>query len=116
MPCVSFTASGSLGKAITFSRWKGQYYARELVIPKNPKTAGQVNVRTALTLLNAYWQTLSDPYHVIWDEFAAGSGMSGWNAFCQRGMKQYVIQLTTAVLPTSVSILGDPPADVWTWA
>jgi len=68
-----------------------------------------------MTLLVAYWATLSDPYHATWDAFAAGSGKSGFNLFVSRGMKEYVVQLTTAVLPTGVTILGDPPADVWTW-
>lgn len=40
-PLMSMSASGSIGKAITYSVWKGISYVRELVIPANPQSEDQ---------------------------------------------------------------------------
>jgi len=114
-PLFSLGASGSVGKAIVYSVWKGRDYCREYQIPANPNTVLQQNVRKAWDLMVAYWQTQTAPQKLVWDEFAEQFQMSGFNQFMSRGMKEYSIQLTTAVSPTSVAVVGDPPVDVWTW-
>ena len=40
-PMFSLTASGTVGKTITMSKWKGRAYARTRVIPFNGRTADQ---------------------------------------------------------------------------
>jgi len=47
-PLMSLDASGSVGKTITFSKWKGRNYVRQLTIPANPRTAGQLVTRIIL--------------------------------------------------------------------
>jgi hypothetical protein len=47
-PLFSLTASGSVGKTITYSQWKGRPYVRRLVKPLNPMLAAQMVVRNAL--------------------------------------------------------------------
>ena len=50
-PLLSMDASGSVAGAMTFSKWKGRNYVRQLVIPSNPDTAGQQAVRSILGTL-----------------------------------------------------------------
>lgn len=116
-PLFSFGAKGTVGKAITYCTVRGITYVREHFSPANPQSAGQVNVRTAMTLLNAYWQTQSVAGKLRWTTFASGTKNTGFSVFIKRGMLAYVAQLTTAVLPTSVTDdkVG-PPGEVWTWA
>jgi len=45
---MSLDASGSVASTITFSKWKGRNYVRQLTIPANPQTAGQNSVRKIL--------------------------------------------------------------------
>lgn len=47
-PLMSLDASGSIAGALTFSKWKGRNYVRQLVTPANPQTSGQQEVRAAL--------------------------------------------------------------------
>lgn len=47
-PLMSLDASGSIASALTFSKWKGRNYARQLVIPANPQTEEQQGVRAKL--------------------------------------------------------------------
>jgi hypothetical protein len=44
-PLFSLEASGTVGRTITYSRWKGRAYSRRRVIPLNPMSANQVASR-----------------------------------------------------------------------
>lgn len=115
-PLFSIDASGSVANTITFSKWKGRNYVRQHVIPQNPQSATQVNVRTAWDLLVVSFQGEAAPEKASWNVFADQFNMSGFNQYVSRGMKEYIVQITSAVTPVSVSVTGDAPADVWTWA
>lgn len=52
-PLFSLEASGSYGGAVTFAKWKGRAYARQLVIPANPHAAGQETARNRLRVTGA---------------------------------------------------------------
>lgn len=114
-PLFSLEASGTVGDVITYSQWKGRTYVRRHVIPQNPQTADQVNVRTALALTVALWKALPDVVKATWNTFAKPYQMSGFNQWVKRSMKEYVVQLTTAVTPLSVAAADDPPDETWTW-
>jgi len=50
-PLFSLKASGTIAKALTFSSWKGISYARTRVIPYNPKSTDQTEVRGIFSTL-----------------------------------------------------------------
>ena len=54
-PLFGLSASGTIADTITYARWKGRPYARERVIPANPRTALQVAVRTNLSEVVTEW-------------------------------------------------------------
>jgi len=114
-PLMSMGASGTVGKALTYGKWKGRAWVREWFTPENPKTVKQVNIRTALTLLIAAWQAQTPTVQATWDAYASPFSMAGVNKFVSKGMLAYVAQLTVDVTPLSVGVTGDPPAEVWTW-
>lgn len=47
-PLFSLDARGSVGKSIVFSFWNGANYVRSRVIPANPQSDGQAEVRTKM--------------------------------------------------------------------
>jgi len=55
-PLWGLDASGTIGEAITFSKWKGVKYARRHVIPSNPQTAEQTKTRSAFSWLSDAWK------------------------------------------------------------
>ena len=115
-PLFSVSATGTIGKAFTFGTWKGIPYVREHFTPANPNTAEQVNLRTALRLAVAYWQSLGQANKDAYDAGASGQGLSGYNLYMKRAMNSYVSQLGTSTLPVSVSSSGIYPDDVFTWS
>lgn len=101
-PCLSLEASGAIGKAIVFSKWKGRPYARTLVKPANPKSGGQVGVRSMFKFLSQNWASVSAPSQATWEERADQKVVSPFNAFM--GFNQFRYRDFQA--PSSM----DPPA------
>jgi len=80
-PAMSLDASGTLGKALVFSKWKGRNYVRTRVIPSNPKSGGQVGVRAMFKFLTQIWQSLTDANQATWEDRADDMVVSPFNAF-----------------------------------
>ena len=112
-PLHSFEASGKVASMV-FGTWRGIQWTRMHFIPANPQTTLQVNVRTAMALSVAEYQSQAAGEKTLWDDAAAGTPKSGYNLFIAAAMDAYVTQLTTAVLPTGVVYTPPyPGAFVW---
>lgn len=93
-PLMSMDASGGFGGALVFGKWKGRPTVRQLVIPANPKSAGQTvarnRVRTTgqaqkqvkLSAQVKTGETLTDKARLM---AAAPSGYA-WNGFLTDSM------------------------------
>lgn len=76
--------SGKIGGVVGGS-WKGQNYLRTLVIPANPNSEGQQEVRGKMRTIVFYAkQILSPIINYLWDPFQVK--MSGFNAFVKANM------------------------------
>jgi hypothetical protein len=80
-PAMSLDASGSLAGTLTFSKWKGRNYVRQLVRPTNPKTAMQVAVRAMFRFLSQSWKTVGTTPKGTWESLAKATSISPFNAF-----------------------------------
>ena len=88
-PLFSVDASGGYAGTVVFAKWKGRNYARQLVIPANPRSAGQEQARndvraagSAQKFANANAQvraglTLSDKLEIM----AVTPSGYAWNGF-----------------------------------
>ena len=88
-PAMSLDASGKLGKSLVFSKWKGRNYARSLVTPANPKSAGQIGVRAMFRWLSQIWASLTTSNKATWDERAAQTTISAFNAFMAHNQTRF---------------------------
>ena len=84
---MSLDATGTLGNAVTFSKWKGRNYVRERVIPANPKSGAQVGRRAMFKFLTQYWSTISDANQATWQELAEQLISSRFNAYQSQNMQ-----------------------------
>lgn len=83
-PLMSLDASGSVGGTLTYAKWKGRNYVRQLVIPSNPRTSGQQATRAALGSagrFNSFVGDESDAQVAL--NTAAPSGQSGVGYFAK---------------------------------
>lgn len=88
-PMFSLAASGTIGKAVTFSNWKGRAYARQRVVPANPKSALQVSVRAMMRFLSQAWAGLGDTPQGTWADLATAGNFSRFNAFVRENMQRW---------------------------
>lgn len=95
-PLFGFGASGKLGDALVFGKWKGIDVARAYVIPANPRTAAQTTQRSYLADAVDEWHTtgadaLEGADKLAWNRYAGVLGkMSGFNAFCREFVNELV--------------------------
>lgn len=82
-PLLSMSASGQLGKTMVFSKWKGVSYARQHVIPANPRTTKQTNNRAVWSMLNTAWLYAPTAVQAAFNAFATGKALTGRNKFFQ---------------------------------
>lgn len=80
-PAMSLEASGSLGGVMVFSKWKGRPYVRALVRPSNPKSGGQVGVRSMFKFISQNWAAISDADKATFEDRADQKVISPFNAF-----------------------------------
>lgn len=80
-PALSLEASGKLGNAIVFSKWKGRAYVRGLVTPANPKSGGQVGMRAMFKFLSQDWTNIGATPQATWETRADQKIISPFNAF-----------------------------------
>jgi len=88
-PGMSLDASGTLGNALVFSKWKGRNYIRERVIPANPKSGGQVGVRSMFKFLSQFWASLTAGNQATWEDRAADLVASEFNAYLSYNMRRW---------------------------
>lgn len=80
-PMLSLEASGQIGGAMVFSKWKGRPYVRALVRPSNPKSGGQVGVRSLFKFIAQSWASVSAPNQATWETRADQKVVSPFNAY-----------------------------------
>jgi len=80
-PAMSLDASGTLGDAVVFSKWKGRPYVRTRVIPHNPKSGGQTGVRAMFKFLTQQWNGLSAGNKSTWLTPAMADNISPFNKY-----------------------------------
>lgn len=91
-PCLSFGASKSVGKEITFRKGRRKSHAQKYFIPKDPKSTDQVKVRATFDNLQKWWTIMSDAYKEAWNEYAKiglRGRITGANAFMKHNFIKY---------------------------
>jgi len=85
-PLLSLDASGAVGDAIVFSKWKGRNYVRALVRPSNPKSGGQVGMRAMFKFLTQGWSSVPAGDQATWEALAEAAAVSPFNSFMQKNL------------------------------
>lgn len=80
-PFLALGASGTIGKTLTASKWRGRPYIRQRVIPSNPKTVEQTKTRDIFAWSNSVWKLMGTLATTPWDRFADGQVLTGRNKF-----------------------------------
>lgn len=94
-PLFSLDASGKVGDALVFTKWKGRNVVRSYVTPANPRSLAQRARRTMMAILVDIWQGMDSTDKDSWQDLAIANNYSTFN-----GMTSYNLDEQT---------LGNPP-------
>lgn len=88
-PLLSLDASGTIADTLTFGKWKGRNYARQHVIPANPKSVLQVSTRAMMRFLSQEWDGIGSTPQGSWDDAAAAANVSPFNAYIGANLRRW---------------------------
>ncbi len=88
-PLFSLGASGTIGKTVTYSSWKGRAFARQRVIPHNPRSGGQVGARAMWAFITQAWDALTTAEKATWEARAGQTIISPFNAYTSYNAKRF---------------------------
>jgi len=101
-PLLSMDARGKIADSIVFMGWKGIQTVRKFVIPANPNTQAQQDVRAYMTNAVGRYRDASmlGPDKVAWDAYAATEAkpMSGFNSYCKTDINIQKAELAPLLL------------------
>lgn len=110
-PLLSFGARGQVGKAIVFAKWRGVDYARQRVIPANPRTLEQQAVRGTFRVQSQIWTLANEGWKDVWNLFAAGRPFTGRNAFIGQNVRALDQEVDRAKFVFSPGARGGLPPE-----
>lgn len=82
-PLLSLRSSGSIAKSQVYGSWKGVPYARQHVIPTNPRSTEQTKTRSVFGNLMLIWKSYGTIAQGPFRAFATGKPLTPRNAFAQ---------------------------------
>jgi hypothetical protein len=112
-PLLSFSAAGQIAKTQVYARWRGRPYVRRYVVPFNPQTTAQTQVRSVFSFLQAVYKLNQAIATAPWDAYASGKPLIGRNAFVKFNLANLQTPTTLALMEFSPGALGGlPPASI----
>lgn len=112
-PLLGISARGTIADTITYSAWKGIEYARQRVIPANPKTAPQMEVRNVFTMLGGLWLVAQTLARAPWIANAVGKPYTHRNALISKNLPNLLNQTgMTAFMGSPGALAGMAPASI----
>lgn len=126
-PLFSLDASGSVGKSITFSKWRGRNYVRRLVTPANPKSGLQTGVRSFFRYLSQAWAPLVTGAKASWAPVSDPTNVPLFNGYMGDNLAQVRQELGirmdftdtpsgTQGTPITPAVTAGPTSLTFTWA
>lgn len=114
-PLMSLDASGTIGKSITFSAWKGRNYVRRHAIPANPRSGLQVGIRAAFKWITQGYAVLPSADKAEWAAAAVADNITPLDAQVRDAIDRARRNLgwrenKTAADPASISVPTSPTA------
>lgn len=87
-PLFGIDASGAIGDSVVYASWRGVKYARQYVVPSNPRTEEQMMTRSCFSFLNGLWAKMPGLGREPWRLYVAGKPMIDRNAFIKINLPQ----------------------------
>lgn len=106
---LSFRARGQIGKAVVYSDWKGQNYARVYTIPANPRTTAQEAVRSCFGWCHDTEKLAAGLVQDTWAAYAKGKPLTPNNVFLKYNLSNLIGQENLSEMVMTAASNGGVP-------
>jgi hypothetical protein len=93
-------ASGTLGKTIIYSSWRGRPYAKRYAAPAVPNTPGQRAQQARIALGNTLWKSLTADERAAWATVGAPDHLPGYHVFIRHVCRSVIAGQEPSRLPS----------------
>ena len=105
-PFLSIGATGTVGKTLTASTWKGREYMKQRFVPHNPKSVRQVARRATMADGVSKWKYRTDlvsaAAKTLWASYGDKHQISGFNRFMKFYMTENYDKVAGAVVSPQI--------------
>lgn len=109
----SLTASGTIADAITYGKWKGIPYARQRVVPANPRSLEQTSTRQVFTFIGDVYKRMPAIGREPWIQAVVGRPLTAQNLIMSKNVGLIRSETDLAFFLFSPGALGGlPPQDI----
>lgn len=102
-PLFALAASGTIAETLTYARWKGIQYVRTRVIPLNPQSLGQQEVRGVFATLTQMYKRMPAGARLPWEYAVRGLPLTARNRHIQANVAALQGQANLDALVMSVA-------------
>lgn len=106
-PLFGFEGTGSVGKTLTYSKWRGVKYVKRYTKPGNPNTTQQQETRNIFSMLSSMWKLLPSGVVAPWTAYATGRSAVNRNFWTGKNM---TLLRNTVPLTSMETLLASPGA------
>ena len=99
-PMLSMTASGQIGKALTFRNTRGTATARKYAAPGAPRTPAQHATTVRANLITKLWSYLDNSQRMEWTEIVTATQLSPYHHFLKTNLKRLACLTGPKLVPT----------------
>ena len=102
-PLFSVSASGKFANTVVFGNWKGINFAREYVIPGNPSTTQQQQIRGYFKTAANAWKAENQTVKAAWTQYVKTNNLSqtGTSLYIGAYIKFLILHSGTAPTQTA---------------
>lgn len=105
-PLFGMAADGQIGQSLVFARWKGTRYARRYVVPANPRSNSQLEVRGIFSFLISLWKMAPSGFRAPFVAKASGEPLTPVNAFVKSNAAYLRGETDLSSFACGVAVLG----------
>lgn len=112
-PLLSMRATGQIGTSQVYATWRGVPYVRQYVVPANPRTTAQIQVRSPFAWLQDAYRSIPGALAAVYEAYTAGRPMIARNGWTKINLPALQAQLDIGNLTFSPGARGGPaPASI----
>lgn len=110
-PLLSMRAAGQIGTSQVYATWRGVPYVRQYVVPANPRTTAQMQVRSPFRWLQDAYRSIPGALAAVYEAYTEGRPLIARNGWTRVNLAALNAQNDISNITFSPGARGGPAPD-----